>query len=139
MFYIACQRLSWITYSQAHSASPDAPFSGFNQPVHCRFSINIMHTTILLTSTLAFLSANAIPTELIFGRSVGDICRGDEGTGTCQSTSSCKGISYPKGCKVTPILYPRTVYADLCIDCPEDPYDIQVRIPCLLTHASSRA
>ncbi|PWW77888.1 hypothetical protein C7212DRAFT_276922 [Tuber magnatum] len=59
-------------------------------------------------------AAGASPLEQIFGRAVGDKCTGPEGSGTCQSTSKCNGISYPQPY------------------CPNDPNDIQccVEISC---------
>ena len=44
----------------------------------------------------------------ILRRAVDDQCKAPEGTGTCQHTSKCPGISYPTGL------------------CPKDPDDVQV-------------
>ncbi|CAI6334329.1 unnamed protein product [Periconia digitata] len=68
----------------------------------------------LLASAIAFTGVSASPTEAIFGRHVGDSCKGGEGSGTCQATSKCNGISYPLGY------------------CPNDPVDVQccVEIAC---------
>ncbi|KAK4119464.1 hypothetical protein N657DRAFT_650116 [Parathielavia appendiculata] len=63
---------------------------------------------------LAALALAAPPEESVFGRAIGDRCTGTEGAGTCQTTSNCRGISYPQ-----PF-------------CPNDPDDVQccVEIPC---------
>jgi len=65
--------------------------------------------------------ALATPTPSFFERAVGDTCSASEGRGSCQSTSVCKGISYPQ---------------DLC---PNDPDDIQccVTIACNVPGAGS--
>ncbi|KAG0138828.1 hypothetical protein HOY82DRAFT_5905 [Tuber indicum] len=70
--------------------------------------------TLILSLAAA---AGASPVEQLFGRAVGDRCSGPEGTGTCQSTSKCNGISYPQSL------------------CPNDPDDIQccVEIPCTVS------
>lgn len=64
-----------------------------------------------LLLAVSFLLAPAIafpPEEGVFGRAIGDKCRGTEGAGTCQRTSNCRGISYPQPY------------------CPNDPDDVQV-------------
>lgn len=59
--------------------------------------------------------AFAVPSQLYedynlrFRRAIGDQCQAPDGTGTCQSTSECAGISYPTNL------------------CPNDPKDVQVR------------
>lgn len=59
--------------------------------------------------SLLLAPAIAIPPEEgVFGRAIGDKCRGTEGAGTCQTTSNCRGISYPQPY------------------CPNDPDDVQV-------------
>jgi hypothetical protein len=66
-------------------------------------------------SALLLTLATAAPSEDgIFGRAIGDSCKGTEGKGTCQPTGNCKGISYPQGF------------------CPKDPDDIQAStLPCI--------
>lgn len=58
--------------------------------------------------------ASAIPSEYeddpIFRRAVNDQCKAPGGTGACQKTANCPGISYPTGL------------------CPRDPKDVQVGI-----------
>ena len=44
----------------------------------------------------------------ILRREIGDTCNAPEGSGTCETTSKCRGISYPTGL------------------CPNDPTDVQV-------------
>jgi hypothetical protein len=66
-----------------------------------------------LLFVLPVLVAPAIampPEEGVFGRAIGDKCQGTEGSGTCQTTSNCRGISYPQ-----PF-------------CPNDPDDVQVSV-----------
>lgn len=41
-------------------------------------------------------------------RAIGNTCDAPEGSGTCETTSKCRGISYPTGL------------------CPNDPTDVQV-------------
>lgn len=62
-----------------------------------------------ISALLALSSTYASPVEDIFGRSVGSSCKAPEGSGSCQNTSNCMGISYPTGL------------------CPNDPNDVQVR------------
>lgn len=78
-----------------------------------------MKASLLLVSGIASV-ALAIPSltgdqvKAIFARAPGDACKAPEGSGTCQATAKCKGISYP---------------ANLC---PKDPDDVQccVTISC---------
>ena len=64
---------------------------------------------LLIVLPLLVAPAVALPPEDgVFGRAIGDKCRGTEGAGTCQTTSNCRGISY---------LQPF---------CPNDPDDVQV-------------
>ncbi|KAF7514080.1 hypothetical protein GJ744_004405 [Endocarpon pusillum] len=76
-----------------------------------------MKTIILSVLGLAVVTS-AIPSDyeddLIFRRAVNDQCKAPEGTGSCQKTSNCAGISYPTGL------------------CPKDPADVQccVKINC---------
>ena len=63
----------------------------------------------LVISAFLITRVYSFPFEEIFGRAVGDSCRAKEGSGSCQNTSNCKGISYPIGL------------------CPYDPDDVQVR------------
>jgi hypothetical protein len=66
-------------------------------------------TCLLLVVPLLVAPAIASPFEEgVFGRAIGDKCQGTEGPGTCQTTSNCRGISYPQ-----PF-------------CPNDPDDVQV-------------
>ncbi|KAK4119763.1 hypothetical protein N657DRAFT_649910 [Parathielavia appendiculata] len=70
---------------------------------------------LLLANPFLLASAMAFPPEIgVFGRAIGDKCRGNEGAGTCQTTSNCRGISYPQPY------------------CPSDPNNVQccVEIPC---------
>ena len=63
----------------------------------------------LVAAALTF----ALPSEYdvqLFPRAVGDQCKAPEGTGSCQHTAACKGISYPQAL------------------CPKDPDDVQVLI-----------
>lgn len=57
--------------------------------------------------------ATAIPSEyeddLVFRRAVNDKCKAPTGTGSCQRTANCPGISYPTNL------------------CPKDPNNVQVR------------
>ncbi|KAK4168399.1 hypothetical protein QBC43DRAFT_285034 [Cladorrhinum sp. PSN259] len=72
-------------------------------------------TLLFLVVTLLMVPVIALPPEEgVFGRAIGDSCKGTEGPGTCQTTSNCRGISYPQ-----PF-------------CPNDPDDVQccVEIPC---------
>ena len=75
-----------------------------------------MKTSILYVLSFSAWSI-AIPTQsereldTLFARAVGDSCKANEGTGSCQNTANCKGISYPTGL------------------CPKDPADIQVKKP----------
>ena len=65
----------------------------------------------IAAAVLAATGVLAIPSELdasLFARAVGDHCSASEGTGSCQKTSACKGISYPQAL------------------CPKDPDDVQV-------------
>ena len=57
------------------------------------------------TTAAAFLSSCAVSTVYA---AVGDSCTAPEGTGSCQATGDCKGISYPENL------------------CPNDPADVQV-------------
>lgn len=58
--------------------------------------------------------ASAIPADfeddLLFSRAVNGKCKAPLGTGTCQHTAKCPGVSYPTGL------------------CPKDPKDVQVRL-----------
>lgn len=73
-----------------------------------------MKSSLLLITGIASLGL-AIPSVMddqmgtIFARAVGDKCTAPQGSGSCQKTSNCKGISYPTGL------------------CPKDPKDVQVR------------
>jgi hypothetical protein len=107
--------------------------SGSNYPRGSRFSQTCSQTVkILLQSSASLLVkspimkgfllylvglssfASAIPSQyeddLIFRRAINGQCKAPEGTGSCQSTSNCPGISYPTGL------------------CPKDPKDVQVRL-----------
>ena len=68
----------------------------------------------LLSAIAVITLASAIPSPYgdnpILRRAVGDQCRAPLGTGSCQKTSKCAGISYPTNL------------------CPNDPNDVQVRI-----------
>jgi hypothetical protein len=62
--------------------------------------------------TFAFAIPSQYEDDLIFRRAVNDQCKAPEGTGSCQNTANCPGISYPAGL------------------CPKDPTDVQVRVSC---------
>lgn len=74
-----------------------------------------MKASLLSAIALASL-ASAMPSpywgdDSILRRAVGDKCNAPLGTGACQATSRCPGISYPTNL------------------CPRDPDDVQVRTP----------
>ena len=81
-------------------------------------------TRVLSLALVALSPVLAIPSEFdasLFSRAVGDQCSAPEGKGSCQKTSSCKGISYSQ-----PL-------------CPKDPNDVQVlgapsSYPCTQRH-----
>lgn len=72
----------------------------------------MMKASLFSAIALATL-ASAIPSlygdDTILRRAVGDQCRAPLGTGSCQHTTKCPGISYPNNL------------------CPHDPDDVQVR------------
>jgi hypothetical protein len=70
---------------------------------------------VLGLATLALAIPSEYEDDLIFRRAVNDQCKAPEGTGSCQKTANCLGISYPTGL------------------CPKDPKDVQVW-PCHRVH-----
>ena len=65
----------------------------------------------LAAALVALAPAAAMPSEYdvpLVRRAVGDRCTAPEGTGSCQHTAACAGISYPQAL------------------CPRDPNDVQV-------------
>ena len=65
----------------------------------------------LLAAVVGLGAVSAVPSNLdavLFARAIGDQCSAPEGKGSCQTTSACKGISYPQ-----PL-------------CPKDPDNVQV-------------
>lgn len=66
--------------------------------------------SVLGLATLASAISSQYADDLRSRRAVSDQCTAPEGTGSCQHTSDCPGISYPTGL------------------CPNDPTDVQVRL-----------
>ena len=52
----------------------------------------------VLTPAQAALTQGEAELAAVFDRAVGDSCKGSEGTGSCKSTASCRGISYTGLC-----------------------------------------
>ena len=71
---------------------------------------NTLNLVLAGLAASAFGAPSQTDARNILRRATGDTCKAPEGSGTCETTSKCSGISYPTGL------------------CPEDPADIQVRL-----------
>jgi len=63
---------------------------------------------VLGLATLGLTIPSEYEDDLIFRRAIDGQCKAAEGTGSCQNTANCPGMSYPTGL------------------CPKDPKDVQV-------------
>ena len=71
---------------------------------------NILSLVLAGLATLALSAPGRSDARNLLRRAIGDTCKAPEGSGTCETTSECRGISYPTGL------------------CPNDPTNVQVRL-----------